>query len=191
MSWGTLTGRVGAFLVVAALGAGLVAGQAPRLEPRQRPTRDEATYLRWLEERSMLAQARRSALGVSGRGVQWRHPYGRPQPRAAVRQASVWLLDYPGSVVTRPGESVIAHWGDPRLWDALHDIGIDLLHTGPIYRAGGVEGTEYTPTQDGWFDRISLDIDPTLGSEKDYARMVAVAGRRGGTLGGDLVPLHT
>src|SRR5439155_18389549 len=116
---------------------------------------------------------------------------GRPQPREAVRAASVWLLDYPGSVITPPGESVLATWGDPRLWDALRDLGIDLLHTGPVNRAGGVEGRRYTPTIDGWFDRISLELDPALGTEKEYARMAEVAGRRGGAIAGDLVPLHT
>src|SRR5262249_8037082 len=120
-----------------------------------------------------------------------RHVYGRPQPRDAVRRASVWLLDYPGSVVTRPGQSVLATWGDPRLWDALREIGIDLLHTGPVNRAGGVEAGRYTPTIDGWFDRISLELDPDLGSEQEYARMVEVAGKRGALIAGDLVPLHT
>ena len=115
---------------------------------------------------------------MSGRPDQWRHPYGTPQPREAVRHASVWLLDYPGSVITRPGRSVIATWADPALWDALRDLGIDLLHTGPVQRAGGVEGTEYTPTTDGWFDRISLDLDPALGTEEEYARLVAVAAER-------------
>jgi len=44
----------------------------------------------------------------------------RPANRAsAVRRASVWCSDYPGSVVTRPGQSVIATWSDPHLWDAL------------------------------------------------------------------------
>ncbi len=68
-------------------------GQTPR------PAADPAE-VRWLEERSMLRQARGAAALVSGRAEQWRHPYATPQPRPAVRHASVWLLDYPGSVVT-------------------------------------------------------------------------------------------
>ena len=63
----------------------------------------------------MLSQARRQAATISGSGVQWRHPYGTPQPRQAVRQASVWLLDYGGSVIPRPGRSVLATWADPQL----------------------------------------------------------------------------
>src|SRR5207244_1448351 len=109
------------------------------------PPQDDAALLQWLEVRSMLYQARQAAVTISGHGVQWRHPYGRPQPREAVKQASVWLLDYPGSVITQPGQSVLATWGDPGLWDALRDVGIDLLHTGPLNRAGGVEGTRFTP----------------------------------------------
>src|SRR5690242_18730488 len=62
--------------------AGSARGQAAKL-PDDIP---------WLEERSMLRQAREAAATVSGRPNQWRHPYGSPQPRDAVRHASVWLL---------------------------------------------------------------------------------------------------
>src|SRR3981081_2586648 len=51
----------------------------------------DPAYVRWVGERSLLGQARRQAAQVSGSGVQWRHPYGAPQPRQVVRQASVWL----------------------------------------------------------------------------------------------------
>src|SRR5262245_17885165 len=103
-------------------------------------------YVRWLEERSMLFQAAEQARALSGSSAQWRHPFARPQPRAAVRRAPVWLLDYAGSVIPRPGKSVLATWGDPELWKALREIGIDLLHTGPVKRAGGITGYEYTPS---------------------------------------------
>jgi trehalose synthase len=147
--------------------------------------------VRWLEERSMLRQAREAASEVSGRGEQWRHPYARPQPKEAVRYASVWLLDYPGSVIPRPGKSVLATWAEPDLWDALRTLHIDLLHTGPVQRAGGVRGAEFTPTEDGWFDRISLDLDPALGTEAEYAQLVKTAAARKAGAAGDLVPLHT
>jgi len=181
----TLTALLGLALVL------LVADRAARAQPGPAKAEEGTAYLRWLEERSMLSQARKAALEVSGQGVQWRHPFGRPQPHAAVKNASVWLLDYPGSVIPRPGQSVLATWGDPRLWDALRDVGIDLLHTGPLNRAGGIEGMQYTPTLDGWFDRIGLELDPALGTEQEYARLVAAAAARGCTIAGDLVPLHT
>jgi trehalose synthase len=150
-----------------------------------------AEYIEWLEQRSMLEQSRRLMPLVSGRGMQWQHEYATPQPRAVVRKASVWVLGYPGSVITRPDESVIATWGDPALWRAFEDIGIDLLHTGPVKRAGGIVRKEYTPTIDGWFDRISLEIDPALGTEEQYRRMVKAAEEANGLIAGDLVPLHT
>jgi maltose alpha-D-glucosyltransferase/alpha-amylase len=179
-------------IAVGCLGVGLlvVAPVLWTVRPAQ-PGQADTADLQWLEEQSMLSQAAQAAREISGRGVQWRHPYGEPQPRRAVAHASVWLLDYPGSVVTRPGQSVLATWGDPALWGALHDLGIDLLHTGPLNRSGGVRGTEFTPTLDGWFDRISLDLDPALGTEQEYARMVAVAAQRRAAIAGDLVPLHT
>src|SRR5439155_4954041 len=64
-------------------------------------------------------------------------------------------------------------------------------------RAGGVRtgaagnGWEFTPTLDGWFDRISIDLDPALGTKGEYARLVEAAAARKGSVAGDLVPLHT
>ncbi|MGE3821761.1 MAG: maltose alpha-D-glucosyltransferase, partial [Isosphaeraceae bacterium] len=151
----------------------------------------DRAYVEWLEGRSMLHQAEVAARAVSGSSTQWGRPYAEPQPRGAVEAASVWVLGYPGSVVTRPGASVLATWADPALWKALQEIGVDLLHTGPVKRSGGIRGREYTPTIDGWFDRISLEVDPALGTEDEYRRMVSVAGDHGGSIAGDLVPLHT
>ena len=148
-------------------------------------------YVDWLEARSMLKQSQQLSSKLSGKGAQWQHEFAEPQPRAAIRQASVWLLAYPGSVITRPGETVIASWGDRQLWEALNEIGIDLLHTGPVSCAGGIKDREYTPTVDGQFDPISFEIDPELGSEKEYRRMVQVAQEHHGIIAGDLVPLHT
>jgi trehalose synthase len=150
-----------------------------------------AEYVEWLERHSMLQQSQQLAHLVSGEGMQWRHEYAEPQPRAVVQKASVWVLGYPGAVITSPDQSVIGTWGDPALWKAFDEIGISLLHTGPVKRSGGIVRKEYTPTIDGWFDRISLEIDPALGTEADYRQMVAAARRAGGLVAGDLVPLHT
>ena len=162
----------------------------PLLDPSQQPWNSPA-YVDWLERRSMLKQSEQLAPLVSGKKIQWQHQYAEPQPRAAVQQASVWLLAYPGSVITRPGESVMATWGDPKLWEALSEIGITLLHTGPVNRTGGIVEQGYTPTVDGWFDPISLEIDPALGSDEEYRRMVQVAREHHGLIAADLVPLHT
>jgi len=190
--WGWLPVAVACW---AAAGVGCQRTAAPpardapaRLRPAQGV---DPGYVRWLEERSMLHQARRQAARVSGSGVQWRHPYGRPQPRRVVRRASVWLLDYGGSVIARPGRSVVATWADPELWQALRRVGIDLLHTGPVNRAGGIRGRHYTPSTDGWFDPVALELDPQLGTEEDYRRLVRVAAEHDGLIAGDLVPLHT
>jgi hypothetical protein len=121
----------------------VASGQVPVLSGTDRE------YVHWLEERSMLYQASQQARLVSGSSVQWRRPYGEPQPHQVVKRASVWVLDYPGSVIPRPGKSTLATWGDPALWDTFRSIGIDLLHTGPVNRAGGIVGRKSTPTQDG------------------------------------------
>lgn len=79
-------------------------------------------YIAWLEKRSMLYQARKQARRIVGRSKQWRHTYAKPQPQAVVKHASVWVLGYPGAVVTRPDESVIATWANP---EALENISRD------------------------------------------------------------------
>jgi hypothetical protein len=44
-------------------------------------------------------------------------------------------------------------------------------------------GTTFTPTIDGWFNRISLDLDPQFGTENDFKQMVSVAGQPGAITG--------
>lgn len=194
LAWAWLITAVASAMAV---GVGCQRTPAPRLhdDPDTPATKAapgvDPTYIHWLQERSMLFQARQPAAQISGNGVQWRHVYGQPQSREAVQRASVWLLDYAGSVIPRPGRSVIATWADPALWDALQKVGIDLLHTGPVSRAGGIRGREYTSSIDGWFDPISLELDPQLGTEAEYQRLVEVAARHRGLIAGDLVPLHT
>src|SRR4051812_15563810 len=168
-------------------GQSLAIAQAPVVERRSVSQSD----IQWLEERSMLYQARQAARLVSGHGAQWQHPYGDPQSREAVKVASVWLLDYPGSVITRPGKSVIETWGEEDLWQALESIGIELLHTGPLREAGAIEGRRHTATIDGWFDPISLDIDPELGKREEYRHLVRTAAAHRASIAGDLIPLHT
>ena len=73
-------------------------------------------YIHWLEERSMLKQSEELTAATPDKSGQRRHPFAQPQPEAALEQAPVWLLAYPGSVMTSEGRSVIATWSDPKLW---------------------------------------------------------------------------
>ena len=120
----------------------------------------------------MLHEAELTARRYSGHASLWQHPYANPQPRAASALASVWFTVYPASHITRPGDSVLQGLGDPELWGLFREMGITAVHTGPMKRAGGLRGREYTPTVDGNFDRISTEIDPGFGTEDDYKAMV-------------------
>src|SRR2546430_12560738 len=62
------------------------------------PAEDE--YVKWLEARSMLAQAEAAAKKYSATGKMWQHPYPRPRPRAASAMATVWVTRYPASTIT-------------------------------------------------------------------------------------------
>src|SRR5881398_1446349 len=151
-----------------------------------------SSYSHWLEERAMLQQARVLARHYSGNSIQWQHPYGQPQPHAAVARASVWFTAYPASkIAASPGTSVISTLAEERLWSAFQAIGIQGIHTGPMKRSGGVRDLGYTPSIDGNFDRISFEIDPAFGTEAQYKAMVAAARSHGAIVIGDVIPGHT
>lgn len=155
---------------------------------QQAPTQD---YLNFLEQSSMLYQADQEADKISGMGIQWQEDFSKPKPQDLVQLASVWLLYYPGSVIPKPGASVIGTWADPQFWATNHAIGITLLHTNPTERAGGIAGQQFTPTIDGYFDRIGLDTAPELGTDAEYKQLVANAQQQGAIVAGDLSPLET
>ena len=152
----------------------------------------DPAYIQWLQQNSMLHQAEALAQHFAGNSSQWQHPYGVPQPRAASAKASVWFTAYPSSTVAAaPGASVLTTLADERLWSAFQSIGIQAIHTGPMKRSGGISGTNYTPSVDGNFDRISLDIDPSFGTEDQYKGLVQSARTHGALVIGDVVPGHT
>ncbi len=152
---------------------------------------DASQYIRWLVDQSMLEQANRSVSRYAGKGFMWQRPYAEERPRDAAAKASVWFSAYPASVITRPGESVLQTLGDPDLWRAFAKIGIQAMHTGPMKQAGGLQGKTFTPTVDGHFDRIGLDIDPVFGSAEQHASLCQTASANGATVIDDIVPGHT
>jgi hypothetical protein len=142
-------------LLVAVLGACAPSGRSapPSLAAETGPSSTSAAaarssedeYVRWLVDHSMLEQAAVVARRYSGTGKMWIHPYANPQPRAASAMASVWFTAYPASTITRSGDSVLKTLGDAELWTVFQDIGVKGMHTGPMKRAGGLRGREYTP----------------------------------------------
>ena len=150
----------------------------------------DQNYTTWLLEHSMLEQVRPLAARYSGKGAQWQHPYAEAQPRAASAAASVWFTAYPGAIITRDGESVLATLGDPALWRTFAEIGIQAIHTGPTKQAGGLTGREFTPTIDGHFDRIGLAIDPQFGTADEFAAMSRSAAAVGALVIDDIIPAH-
>src|SRR5262249_32031108 len=127
----------------------------------------------------------------AGQSQLWQHPYAAPQPRAASALASVWFTAYPAAQITRPGESVLRSLGDPQLWRLFREIGVTAVHTGPMKRAGGIRGYDFTPTIDGHLDRISTEIDPAFGTEDEYKSLVQHARDNGAVVIGDLIPGHS
>ena len=165
-----------------------------RLEAAPRiglPNASNPAYTSWLKKESMLSDANRLASRYSAKGSMWQNPFAKPRPREAIKYASVWYTAYPISMVTKKHESVISTMADEELWSAFEAIGIQAIHTGPMKRAGGIEGWQQTPSIDGHFDRISARIDPLFGTDKEFQRVCEVAERHGGIVIDDIVPGHT
>ena len=152
---------------------------------------DPAGYIDWLLDHAMLEQGAAISRRYAGNGAMWQRPYAATQPRAASALASVWFAAYPGAIITRPGQSVLGALGEPALWRAFAQIGIQALHTGPMKRAGGVSGEGFTPSIDGHFDRIGLEIDPAFGTTEEFIAISRAADRVGAIIIDDVVPGHT
>ncbi len=168
------------------------AGGAPRETERTGdPVGTNPFYVAWLQRESMLQDANTIAGQFSGQGSMWQNPYARPNADAAIEKAPVWFTAYPISMVTKPGQSFLATLGDEDLWQAFERIGIRAIHTGPVKRAGGLDGWSPTPSVDGHFDRIGTHIDPMFGSEDEFRDMCLVAADHNGTVIDDIVPGHT
>lgn len=172
-----------------------------RLRPQGSPTHGEDRtgeaigtnpyYVAWLQRSSMLRDANLIAAQFSGTGSMFQNPFASPDARNAISSAGVWFTAYPLSFLTKHGESFLGSLADPALWEAFEQIGINGLHTGPVKRAGGLNGWQPTPSVDGHFDRISTEIDAVFGTEDDFRTMCEVAAEHGGTIIDDIVPGHT
>jgi trehalose synthase len=155
------------------------------------PDGSNELYVSWLNNQSMLADANVLASQLAGQGVMWQHPYANPNPTAAIERAGVWFTAYPISLITAPGVTFLRTLADDDLWRAFAEIGIDALHTGPVKEAGGLAGWQQTPSVDGHFDRISMQIDPAFGTEDEFRELCKVAVEHNGTIIDDIVPGHT
>jgi trehalose synthase len=152
---------------------------------------DDKEYVQWLVERSMLRNAKVAAMRYAGQSRQWQRPYAEAKPRAAIAIASVWFTAYPLSVITEEGKSVLATLGDPGLWRALSNIGVQGIHPGPTKRGGGLRGRTFTPTIDGNFDRISMEIDEKFGTQEEFLSLSRTAMAANAIVIDDVVPAHS
>ncbi|TQC46490.1 maltose alpha-D-glucosyltransferase [Rhodococcus sp. WS4] len=158
---------------------------------RGEPVPDNPDYVEWLINQSILHDAKLIAEQLSGKGSMWQNPYADPNPRAAVERGSVWFTAYPISIITAPGASFLSSLGDESLWQAFSEIGVTAVHTGPVKQAGGIKGWRATPSVDGHFDRISMQIDSAFGTEEEFRRLCVVAAAYDGIVIDDIVPGHT
>lgn len=151
------------------------------------------------EKVSMLFQSDELAHKYSGERQQWLRPYGMPEPalmctpqsEKVCQFASAWLTIYPRSMIVPSGSSVLGELDQNGLWEMLEQIGINVLHTGPMKLSGQLVDGKLEPSVDGGFDRIGYEIDPLFGTRHEYVAMVKMAAKHHALIAGDLVPGHT
>lgn len=183
--------RITSIALLAAFAVVAGCGGSDNDKSPQNETGDSAEYISFLEENSMLYQAGLVADPISGSGSQWREEFGVPKPAELRDIAAVWMMRYPLATIPMEGESVISTWADPEFWTAAGEVGIRMLRTNPTQRSGGIEEREFTPTVDGFFDRIGFDTAPELGTDEQYEELVSNATQNGGVVGSDIVPTHS
>ena len=151
----------------------------------------ERSYVSWLQRESMLTRAGELAAQFSGSAGRSQNPFAQSNPQAAVEKASVWFTAYPRSMTTKIGRSFLGTLADDDLWQVFEAVGIEAVHTGPVKLAGGISGWDMTPSIDGHFDRIGIQIDEAFGTEDEFRTMCEVAAAHGGIIIDDIVPGHT
>jgi trehalose synthase len=154
-------------------------------------TTPDKQYVEWLVEQSMLNAAKQRAKLYGGQGRLWQRPYAQARPRDASAIGSVWFTAYPASIITRDGSSVLEALGDEQLWHALSEIGIQGIHNGPLKASGGLKGRERTPSIDGNFDRISFEVDSSLGTDAQFLNLSRIAAAHNAIVVDDVIPSHT
>lgn len=174
--------------LLSACGSGAATRSADTMKPRSALGAALSSYY---VEHSMLQQADHYAAAVSGSQRQWNGPYLHPAPDTLTAVASDYLTLYPRSYLTSAGRSVLGTLAESALWSALSQLGITLVHPLAIERAGQVMEQGVVASIDGGFDRISYEIEPSLGTEQDFKRLVQVARQHGAMVVGDIIPLHS
>src|SRR6201996_5338870 len=144
------------------------------------PVASNPHYVDWLVDQSMLSDANALARQLSGSGNMLQNPFAHPDPRAALRRAAVWFTAYPLSFITRQDQSFLSGLSELSLWECFSRIGIAASHTGQVKRAGGISGWRLTPSVDGHFDRVSMEVDPEFGSEDEFRALCAIAEEHSG-----------
>ena len=141
------------------------------------------------EDISLLRQSSLLAELVSGQKSQWAYPYAIPRPKAVMERGSVWFAAYPLSMLSK--DPPLQALANAKLWEIFQDIGIQGLHTGPLFVSGMISQGELQPSVDGGFDPISFVIDPLLGTADDLIRLSKIAKKYYGYLIGDIIAGHT
>ena len=126
-----------------------------------------------------------------GPGEHVPEPVRAPEPARRARAGVGVVHRLPAVVHHAPGQSFLAGLADPALWQAFTRSASTRVHTGPVKQAGGLDGWRQTPSVDGHFDRISMQVDPAFGTEEQFRTLCATAAEYNGTVIDDIVPGHT
>ena len=148
-------------------------------------------YVTWLKNQSMLLNAQKILAKYIGKKDEWQHEFSFPITDKILEKYPVMYTAYPDSTLTTEGQNFLEYYSLPEIWKVFDEIGIKILHTCPIKKSGGLDGYNYTPTIDGYFDRIELEVEPIFGNQENYRKAAEIASENGGIVLADIVPGHT
>lgn len=130
--------------------------------------------------------------------------HSRPMPDKLLHKAATWLSIYPPAIITGddggqpPGarehrrESALECIADVIATGLItKQLGFDGIYIAPVSKSGGLSGYTPTPSTDGNFDPISLDIDKEIGTLDQYKHLVEVAAQNGCVVIDNIIALHT
>ena len=150
-----------------------------------------APTIEQLKSQTMLGRSDAIASRFNSTMPQWQRPYMQPNGHALLKNGAIWFDAYLPSIVKPHHKTSIEMLSDKTLLQALQQLSVTAIHTGPINRAGSYHKGKFYPSIDGGYDPIDYSVAPEFGNNKQLLKFSTIAKQHNIRLIGDIVPGHT
>lgn len=149
--------------------------------------RPDPSYIAWLEHQSMLANAPKLALKVSGTSRAFGHSDEPQRARVLLRAAPSWIWLNPIDI--GGAQPLARQIVSKNLVHRLKELGISGMFMAPLAESGAIWAAQ-NGAQSGW-DGISLGFSGSVGSYDETAKIYELAEENDIQTGGELPPAAT